>query len=669
MSVSPGFLGVPKLIVGLWLGAAIVWAQQSPRGAAIPPNSVPSDEAVFGEIPVVEAATLRLQTLEDAPANVTVITATDIRKYGYRTLGEALASARGFYSSYDRIYTAVGQRGFSIPGDYNTRFLIMINGHVMTEVIYNESGFFGQDFGLDMDLVQRIEIVRGPSSVLYGSNGIFGNINIVTKSPVDTGRAYATTETGTLGEKKAMIATSLYLGRGANLLVSGSVFNNAGGSVYMPEFESPANNRGLAVGVDGQRGYHSFANLVWKNWSVLAYFNSRQKHAPISWGDSIFADRGGALQERRNFVQAGFTRDLGKGKLRWRTYYDEYFYSDRWDYQRDSYVEDDRSNAAARWLGTQLNWTTPLRRIGLLTIGLQADFEIRNVLEFRTVQPVAMEWPRISHPDRSYGVFMQQEIPLSRRLKATLGLRFNDSQNYGDFLSPQAALVFQPGPKTVYKLTYGRSFRNPSAFEQYSSDVNLLASGGLQPETGHSLEVSVERKRRQLSFLVNGFFYFLDDVIRVRDLPEGVQQFVNLGSDRSAGVEFEMRGKLGERLEMNASLALQQAIDRHSGVWLSNSPRYVPKIALATPLIHNRLEWSGALRMLGPRETSDGQQVRRVVLVDTTWTTERLHRNFDVQFGIRNLLDWHYDDPIDLIVKKMPQDGRTAFLKLIWHWE
>jgi outer membrane receptor for ferrienterochelin and colicin len=70
--------------------------------------------------------------MSEAASSVTIITAEDIQRYGYRTLPDVLASVRGFYISYDRNYAYLGARGFSRPSDYNNRILILVDGNAMT---------------------------------------------------------------------------------------------------------------------------------------------------------------------------------------------------------------------------------------------------------------------------------------------------------------------------------------------------------------------------------------------------------------------------------------------------------------------------------------------------------------------------------------------------------
>jgi outer membrane receptor for ferrienterochelin and colicin len=128
----------------------------------------------------VYSASKYLQGTNEAPSAVTVITADEIEKYGYRTLGEILRSIRGLYVDFDRNYTYLGARGFRRPGDYNTHILVLIDGHRINENVY-DCVLLGTEFPLDVDLIERVEFVRGPSSSLYGTNAFIGVVNIVTK--------------------------------------------------------------------------------------------------------------------------------------------------------------------------------------------------------------------------------------------------------------------------------------------------------------------------------------------------------------------------------------------------------------------------------------------------------------------------------------------------------
>ena len=111
---------------------------------------------------------------------MTIVTAGEIKRYGYRTLADILRSVRGFFVTYDRNYDYVGVRGFGRPGDYNSRVLLLVDGHRINDNVYDTASI-GTEFPVDVDLIDRMEIIPGPSSSLYGNNAFFGVINIITR--------------------------------------------------------------------------------------------------------------------------------------------------------------------------------------------------------------------------------------------------------------------------------------------------------------------------------------------------------------------------------------------------------------------------------------------------------------------------------------------------------
>lgn len=642
-----------------------------PVGGQGPRPEQPSDEQIlFGDLPKVEAASLHAQTLAEAPANVSVITAEEIRRYGYRTLGEALNSVRGFYMGYDHSYYYMGVHGFSLPGDFNTRFLVMLNGHPLTDNIYNSNNYFGQDFGLDMDLVERIEIIRGPTSALYGSNGMLANINVVTRSPVDSEHLRAAFETSSFGERKLSLASSLYLGRGANLLISGSVFNNSGISFPLNGLLLPPGVQSPVANADGERGYHTFANLIWHDWSFTAYFNSRRKEFPIGIGTSFSGDPAQRVVDGRSAIEAIYRHTVGPGQLQWRFAYDQYRYRDRFDYPGETQAEviDFRDINNGDWLDSQVTYDLPLGRIGPFTVGLQGFWELRN--EQYNLEDGTLVGQPINRPDRGIALFAQQEFDLSPRWKVYAGVRFDQTRYFHSFVSPRVAVVYQHSPRTVYKFVYGRPFRNPSTFEQFYNDGGLsyAAAPPLEHETAHAFEASMERRvGRDWTIVLNGFHYRLQRVIEAVTLADGVQQYQNGGTDLSTGIELELRAKLWDRLEVSGSTAFQRTAAVESGASLANAPRHVSKLRLGMPA--GRLFLAAEWRYLSARNTWGGERLGGALAADAT-ATVFLNRRCDLQVGLRNALDRRYEDPIYLAADRIRGDGRSVFVRLVWHvWE
>ena len=611
-----------------------------------------SDKALFDDLPTVEAVSLHAQTLAEAPANVTVITAAEIHDHGYRTLAEALSSAAGFFVTYDHQYHYVGVSGISLPGDFNTRFLVMLNGHPLTDNIYNSNGFFGQDFGLDLDLVERIEIIRGPTSALYGSNGILANINIVTRSPVDAERLRAAAETGSDGERKLSIGSGVYLGHGANLLLSGSVFNNTG------------------VGVDdGERGYHTFAQLIWHDWSFTAYFNARDKQAPLGVGSSLTYDPGQYIVDSRNFVNAVYRHSIGPGEIQWQTSYDQYRYHDRFDYsQADGEVETEHDFNRGDWLDSQLTYEVPLSGVGPLTVGVSGSWDLR-AQQYNLVDGVRLNYT--NRPQRAVAFFAQQQWKLSSRWQLYAGVRLDETRYYGHAVSPRLALVYQQSPRTVYKVVYGRPFRNPSAFEQFYHDDGLSYAQAppLRPEVADTFEASLERRiAGNWTVVARGYNYTIEHVIDSVTLPSGAQQYQNTGRDITRGAEFSLTDKLWERAEGSVSSSFGHASGGGAMATLANSPAVISKARLGVPL-GGRWYLAGSLQYLSSRLSWTGDRLSGMALADFTVTT-KINRRFELQGGVRNAFDKRYEDPIYLAVDRVAGGGREAFLRLVCRvWE
>ena len=163
------------------------------------------EQLVDLSIDSVYSASAYAQKITEAPASVSIVTSEDIDAFGYRTLEDVLRSVRGFYVTNDRNYSYLGMRGFSRPGDYNARILLLVDGHRMNDNVFG-SALLGTEFALDVDIIERIEIVRGPSSSLYGTSAFFAVINVITKKGEGVGGFDVAGSLGSFGTSRGRVS-------------------------------------------------------------------------------------------------------------------------------------------------------------------------------------------------------------------------------------------------------------------------------------------------------------------------------------------------------------------------------------------------------------------------------------------------------------------------------
>jgi outer membrane receptor protein involved in Fe transport len=618
----------------------------------------------------VVSAALHAQRIEAAPASVSVITAADIEKYGYRTLGEALDSVKGFYVTTDRSYDYLGSRGLSIPADYGSRFLLLINGHSMPDPIYDSSGLLGGDLPLELNLVKQIEIVHGPAAALYGSNAVVCTINIITKDPSEMPAASITLDTGNQGEKKGIVTWSGSW-RSVRALTSLAIFNDGGeGSIYIPGYDDVSTNFGRAINMDAQRGYHFFSTASWRNWTFSLLSGVRDKILPVTGGATIFNDRGNREIDSTAFAEAAYSRQWRRSRLDWRISYDRYHY---WGLNRylleGGSVEDNREDDSTVWLGSKLTYRFDAGRAGSVTVGTEARIDLQTLQSNYDVQPVAATFLRINKPDRRMGYFVQDELPLSSQWTAVLGARLDTSHYRDSSVSPRVGLIWAASRQTTLKLLYGTSFRNPNAYEMFFADgLTQSENRELHPERGKDYEVVIEHKLAAGMKLSAGAFRTdLHDLIVAGRDRNGLIQFQNLGENRLLGVDAEISGRWRD-IDFSGSVAIQNDYDTADRSILLNSPRQVAKLRLAVPLMRNHLTVTGALKWLGRRQDMNGEAISGAFEPDLTFTTNHLWTGLNLQFGIRNLFNRTIYDPVALnaAVDVLPRPGRTLFLRVIW---
>jgi len=631
------------------------------------------EELMEVEVQTVVSASRYRQKVSEAPSSVTIITFEDIRKYGYRTLADILRSVRGFYVTYDRNYQYLGVRGFGRPGDYNSRILLLVDGHRLNDAIY-DSAAIGTEFIVDVDLIERVEVSRGPGSSLYGSNAFFAVVNVVTRRAKEVGGVELSAEGGSKGSYKGRLSYGTDAKKGPDVLLSASGFTSAGDRLYFPVYD-PGNpladprtgNGGYADNGDADRFRSGFAKYEYKGLQFSGGYVQRTKGIPTAAFGADFNEPGNRTTDGRGYVDFQYSsRFTGGAELTIRTYYDWYRYDG--DYLYTGTVNKDR--AIASWYGGDVRVNVRPFNAHHFIVG--SEYEVRDRQDqYNADMPLAAVFLDDHRSSSTWAVYVQDEITVSQIFLVYAGIRHDRTSTFGGTTNPRIAAVIKPIEKGTLKLLYGRAFRAPTVYELYYESPSMRSNPSLQPERIDTYELVYEHDLgKGLRAAVSRYSYSIKNLItQTYDPSSGSTSYKNQERAETTGTELEIQKIWLNGADSKLSYAFQKAVDPRTGELLTNAPKHLAKVNLIVPIIKERFFAGLEEQYMSSRTTVAGQKTDGYAVTNLTLLGRGPQRTVEASLSIYNVLNKKYADPVsnDLFpLDSVQQDGRTLRVKLTY---
>ena len=618
----------------------------------------------------VQAASRFEQRLSEAPSYVNIVTADEIKKYGFRTLADILRSLSGFQITNDRNYSYASVRGFGRTGDYNSRILVLIDGHRLNDNVY-DSVLIGNEFIVDTDLFERVEVIRGPSSSLYGNSAFFAVVNIITKKGTDLKGAEVSGEVGSFHTYSSRITygNKFQNLKGFEVLASGSLYGSQGQKkLYYREFDDPATNNGYAEKSDHEHNYRLLSTLSYSGFTLQGAYVSRTKNIPTAAYGADFNDNRNRTVDEWGYVDLKYEHQFqNRLGLMARIHYNSYKYHGDYIYSGVKNRDDARGN----WWGAELQIQKTVFEKHRVVAG--ADFQDNT----RQDQKNYDEDPYFLYIDdkrrsQTWALYLQDEFTILQNLILNAGVRYDHYSTFGSTTNPRLALIYTPFPKTTFKLLYGTAFRAPNAYELYydTPDTGQKSNPDLKPEKISTYEIVWEQSiGNNLRLTAAGFYYKINDLIRQEvDPDDDLLVFSNLDEAEAKGIQAELEGRWENGLKGNINYTYQEAKNSSTKKILINSPRHLAKLNLIIPLIPNRVFGGLTLQYTSKRKTLAGHYTKDYFIANVTLFSQKLLKGLEFSASVNNLFNNKYDDPVGGEHRQdvIEQDGRSFRVKLTY---
>jgi iron complex outermembrane receptor protein len=526
-----------------------------------------------------------------------------------------------------------------------------------------------------MDLVDRVEVIRGPGSALYGNNAFFTIINVVTRRGQDVQGTEVSGSASGYSTETGRITYGNKFTNGVEMVVSGSYLASAGHHrLHYSEFN--ATNNGDAVNMDTDESKSLFTTISYKDFTFEGGYVDRRKLNPAAPYGIVFNDPRYLNIDERSFTELRFHHEFeGSWDLQARVYYDRYAFDADYPYNYNAPapgpITINRDWARWQGAGSEVIATAGLGSRNNVTVGAEfrEDFQL-DLLNYDVNPPSSYVNSR--RDQYSVGLYSQDELKILTNLTATAGLRFDYFSTFGDALNPRAGLIYNPWTGSAFKALYGRAYRAPNANELYYVQPTYKANPSLQPEKIQSYELVYEQAFLQsYRFSASVFYNDISGLISQRTDPnDGKIFYDNIDNVDARGVEFELGGKWKHGLRGVISYAYAEARNSATDTILNNSPRHIGKANVAIPLWPDKVFAGLEFQAMSSRTTHLGTEVGSFWIANATLYSRQIIKNLEFSASVYNLFDRHYSDPVsdDFVQAAIRQDGRSFRVKLTYRF-
>ncbi|NRB41267.1 MAG: TonB-dependent receptor [Pseudomonadales bacterium] len=491
------------------------------------------------------------ERISDAPGIISIITKQDIKDYGAKDLLSILERSTSIqvYGSNFIPDNVVNLRGQELTHNAN-HLLILINGRP-----YRDSISGGLNFSLyksfPIGLIERIEVIRGPGSVLYGTNAFAGIVNIITSKPDSDGKTAISASYGSFSSKK------MELVHGAE----GDNWYATGGAVL-------SKTDGWQMSLTDENGVYDSFDREDENKGFVLSGGYHAATVNIAYSDSTQANLGGVsafpsdtIQVEKLFADIGYHQS----------------FQNEWDVQYnitynklDTFAQSDTTIPGyAKDLLIETVAQGPFITKTLHTL-LGATYEkhegrLIGGIDFKT------NW---------YSLYAQINYNPLHWLRLTAGLQCNNADEVSSTCSPRFSALFKLHNNWDLKLLYGEAFRAAYASEQGINLPFLIGNPELKPEKINTFDASLMYSGNIFYSSLTYYKSEADDLVGRSDVSPGLQQFTNNNAINYHGIEFEAKAHISHRIDLTGSMTWQES-ENHAGVKdVSFTPNFMAKLGV-----------------------------------------------------------------------------------------